>query len=61
MSTAFETVGQAATAPVRHFLSTGDHPRATLDAIVDRAIANAGTRSTALAGRRAPVSPAPIR
>lgn len=36
---------------VRHFISTGDHPRGVLEAIIDRAIANAGSRSTALAGR----------
>jgi len=46
-----DSKGTQTTAPVRHFLSTGDHPRDVLDAIVDRAIANAGTRSTALAGR----------
>lgn len=53
MSTAhtLDSTGTQATTPVRHFLATGDHPRAVLDAIVDRAIANAGTRSTALAGR----------
>ena len=53
MSTAhtLDSKGTPAAAPVRHFLSTGDHPRDVLDAIVDRAIANAGKRSTALAGR----------
>lgn len=34
-----------------HFLSTSDHSRARLEGIVERAIANAGERSQALAGR----------
>lgn len=34
-----------------HFIHTGDHPRETLERIVDRAIATKGERSNALAGK----------
>jgi len=35
----------------KHFIHTGEHSRETLDRIVERAIANKGRRSDALAGR----------
>src|SRR3954452_11478766 len=35
----------------KHFIHTGEHSRETLDRIVQRAIANKGERSTALAGK----------
>lgn len=40
-----------ATSSVRHFISTGDYSRTHLEAVLDRAITNAGMRTTALAGK----------
>ena len=41
----------AKAAATRHFINTGEHPRETLERIVERAIANKGSRSSALAGQ----------
>jgi N-acetylornithine carbamoyltransferase len=41
----------ATASKAKHFINTNEHPRATLDRIVDRAIANKGKRSTELAGK----------
>lgn len=50
-ATSISGIHAAPAAGLQHFINTGEFDRPTLQAIVDRAIANKGARSSALAGK----------